>query len=697
MTSRAAALLAALSLAGCGAQQPVLLMGPERDRVELTNEAIERLATILRLEDHRAFEPDLFRQLAAEPTPEIRRRAATAAGRIGDPAAVPFLIDVLARDPSPDVRADAAFALGLLGDTSRAVIAALRQAAPRDWTPVRAGEGTVVVEVVGALGRIGTDAARAEVVDVLRRVQRADDPIARRIAAEALLAIWKFPTGQGRTLSALRFADHPDPELRWRAALALVRLGGTDATPRLLALMGDPDPLVRSLAARGLTASAIDSVDLAVPAITALSEALQDPHPHVRINALRALGTFEERAPEAAILERVRDPDPNVAVAAAAALGALGGQAAVTLAAVVDDEGAAFPTRAAALSALAAVDAHAALAAITTWVDGDEPRRYAAARALAPLGWAQAGPLVRILADDASPRVAVAATQAAASAAAGTDLAATVVGDLRDVLMRAARVGGPRQRAVALRGVEPLLHPDDLGAVLAAYEQAALDPAARPAAIAAVRALAALEAARPGAAAAFFERFQPTDDRWVRRAVADALGDRWGAPEAIASEDPAFYLDLVRRYVVPALTHGARPEATVRTPHGDIRIELLADEAPLTVHNFMTLAEAGYYDDGVWHRVVPNFVLQDGAPAGDPSGGPGWTIRDELNRVRYGRGVVGMALSGPDTGGSQWFITHSPQPHLDAGYTAFGRVSGGERAMDRVVQGDPVSSVRIRH
>ena len=141
--------------------------------------------------------------------------------------------------------------------------------------------------------------------------------------------------------------------------------------------------------------------------------------------------------------------------------------------------------------------------------------------------------------------------------------------------------------------------------------------------------------------------------------------------------------------------HGRRPRARVTTDAGTFTIELLPAEAPLTVRNFVRLSRAGFYDDGVWHRVVPNFVLQDGAPAGDPGGGPGPRIRDEINRVRYLRGAVGMALAGPDTGGSQWFVTHSPQPHLDGGYTVFGRVIDGMDVADRVVEGAFIASIRI--
>ena len=95
------------------------------------------------------------------------------------------------------------------------------------------------------------------------------------------------------------------------------------------------------------------------------------------------------------------------------------------------------------------------------------------------------------------------------------------------------------------------------------------------------------------------------------------------------------------------------------------------------------------------HRVVANFVVQDGDPRGDGSGGPGYTIRDELNDRPFFRGTVGMALAGPDTGGSQFFITHSPQPHLDAKYTVFGHVVNGMDVVDRIQQGDVIQRVRV--
>jgi cyclophilin family peptidyl-prolyl cis-trans isomerase len=136
--------------------------------------------------------------------------------------------------------------------------------------------------------------------------------------------------------------------------------------------------------------------------------------------------------------------------------------------------------------------------------------------------------------------------------------------------------------------------------------------------------------------------------------------------------------------------------AQLRTARGTMVLTLFAWDAPLTVYNFTTLAQRRYFDGQRFHRVVPNFVIQAGDPRGDGNGGPGYAIRDEINRRRYDRGTLGMALSGPNTGGSQWFITHSPQPHLDGGYTVFGKLQAGASVLDQIVQGDRIVRITVR-
>jgi len=171
-----------------------------------------------------------------------------------------------------------------------------------------------------------------------------------------------------------------------------------------------------------------------------------------------------------------------------------------------------------------------------------------------------------------------------------------------------------------------------------------------------------------------------------QQGVADVDAAIRPAPSDVAADD---------RRLLALVNPQYSPHAFIETDKGTIEIELAVLDAPLTVDNFVTLARKGYFTGLTVHRVVPDFVVQDGDPRGDGEGGPGYTIRDEINQRPYLRGTVGMALAGKDTGGSQFFITHSPQPHLDARYTVFGHVVSGMEVVDRIAPSDIVRGVRI--
>ncbi len=141
--------------------------------------------------------------------------------------------------------------------------------------------------------------------------------------------------------------------------------------------------------------------------------------------------------------------------------------------------------------------------------------------------------------------------------------------------------------------------------------------------------------------------------------------------------------------------------ATIATSRGDIVVDLDAKNAPVTVNNFVTLARDGFYDGVTFHRVIPNFMVQGGDPTGTGSGGPGYQFDDETagNPNRHERGVISMANAGSRNGmgtnGSQFFITHDPQPHLDGKHTVFGRVASGMDVVDAIRQGDAMDAVTI--
>ncbi|MCC6607511.1 MAG: peptidylprolyl isomerase [Anaerolineae bacterium] len=157
------------------------------------------------------------------------------------------------------------------------------------------------------------------------------------------------------------------------------------------------------------------------------------------------------------------------------------------------------------------------------------------------------------------------------------------------------------------------------------------------------------------------------------------MAKQWQSP-------PALQIDLRKKYT-----------ATMSTTKGDIELELFAEHAPVTVNNFVFLSREGYYDAVAFHRVIANFVIQGGDPTGTGGGGPGYTFKDEFvgNPHKHGTGYLSMANRGPGTNGSQFFITHSPQPHLDGRHTVFGKVTSGMDVVNSIRQGDKMNSVTI--
>jgi peptidyl-prolyl cis-trans isomerase B (cyclophilin B) len=150
---------------------------------------------------------------------------------------------------------------------------------------------------------------------------------------------------------------------------------------------------------------------------------------------------------------------------------------------------------------------------------------------------------------------------------------------------------------------------------------------------------------------------------------------------------PAMQVDTTRTYKV-----------SIETDRGTIELDLLPEHAPKTVNNFVFLAQDGFYDGVTFHRVISDFMIQTGDPTGTGRGGPGYRFEDECqgNPLRHERGVISMANAGPNTNGSQFFITHGPQPHLDGRHTVFGKVTKGMDVVDAIRQGDSMRKVTVR-
>ncbi len=135
--------------------------------------------------------------------------------------------------------------------------------------------------------------------------------------------------------------------------------------------------------------------------------------------------------------------------------------------------------------------------------------------------------------------------------------------------------------------------------------------------------------------------------------------------------------------------------ADIKTHEGVMTVELFFKEAPNTVANFVHLADSGFYDGLVFHRIIQGFMAQGGDPAGDGTGGPGWTIDNESNQLSHEAGTLSMANAGMDTGGSQFFLCHMPQQHLNGRHTVFGKITSGFDVLTRLEKGDPILSVKV--
>ena len=651
---------------------------------------VSELAQLLQLEDRREFDLAALQRAAQDPDSLVRGQAALAVGRIGDRAGVPLLM-LLLDDPDTTVRAHAAFALGMLHDSATAEELARRVGALPD-----VATGADQLELVTALCKTGGELA-ARTIEALLVRHPPSGPTADGATGTALLEAWRL----GRRAPATRLVDYVrNGSGPWRrnAAYSVSRLRLAAGAAVLLDAAGDPDDLVRGYVARGLTASLADSARMARAAFEAvLGRLVADSVAQVRISALRSLAGFHDSSLAGLAQSRLVDRDPNAAVQALATLGALGGSRAVPVLEERVAQGATFAVRRAALLALAEAAPQRVAAAGGSWRTGADWRfRAALAEALGAAAGDSARAVLTALAADSDARVVETALASLGEVTPKGDAA------LRALARSRLADPDPWVRAAATdlldRAPDPALVPD----LVAAYRRAGRDPTgdARLAAVRALADVAALDSAsRVRVEREFLAVVPRSGDYLTRRAVADGFGPAvarryWGDPYPVETGlGTADYQDIAARLFLPALQGGALPRVTLETERGSLVLMLYAADAPLTVQNFLRLVARHYFDGSRWHRVVPNFVIQDGDPRGDGNGGPGWAIRDEINPRRYDRGTVGMALSGPDTGGSQFFLTHSPQPHLDGGYTVFGQLVQGDDVLNQIVQGDRIRRI----
>ena len=685
----------------------------------------EIMLRIMAAEDERRWEESDLGALLKDASAAVRARAALAAGRIGDEGAVAPLGALLNSDRVESVRASAAFALGEI-EAETGAPALLESLRLSKSAELRA-------RAVEALGKIAAALPEAR-ADLKKRI---GDTLANTLSAEHLLKrpnqqlvllgltamLRARPEGGARAVAL--FLSSTDARVRADALNALARLRAKESLERVRAILAtDADAVARANAARVLGA-AEDAACFDV----LVAHASTDADARVRVSAVRALAQIKEPRAAPPLVKRggelfaayrsarvggaASPPEVNELLEVATSLGRVLQN--------TNDERAITLLRAMREAGVTAAEVETALARIA-------PSQYLRDRGVsdlvsrvsrqrdAALTWQKVSAVAQGLGEMAGVTSAqvgnsVVSLQADAQIALRTlvqsrhtppsslpdllrALAAFKPTDLASVARASLSADDIIARAAAADILSELPPDEETSRALVAALPRALQDETDDAALSILGALAKQQGA--DATAAVQSALETTTDYLVRRRAADILRERAGGPAAAARRVETVNTRNHREdYERAAARIGKTVRAVIATDKGAVTLELLPDDAPLTVDNFVQLARRNYFNGVAFHRVVPNFVVQGGDPRGDGNGGPGYQIRCEINTVPYARGAVGMALSGKDTGGSQWFVTHSPQPHLDGGYTVFGRVVAGMEVIDRIVRGDRIRSVTV--
>jgi peptidylprolyl isomerase len=640
------------------------------------------LAEIAQLEYARDLGGGRLQALLASGEPGIRRRAALALGRFPYPDFGAEVTEALVRaleDDDPYVRRSAAFGLGQRGDqVAGGVLAAYRN----DPDP------ELRMRVAEASRRLTDPALRSGVLLALR-----DDRLEVRIAAVLAMSMWS--TDDPRASEADRVlldlllppgqqGVEIDAELRWRTLYSLERRKAKLGRNAFLVYSRSDLALERLFAVRGLAAIEPDAETLA-----ALENASGDADWRVAVEAVVGLGRHAAAPTLPAVLKAAESPSPHVRRTAYEALGSFKDVERVLPRLTRATRDVSSSAQAAALVSIAKVlpskDAREHL--VEHAKDQDPVVRAGVAQGAQYLASEEAVPLLTTMAKDPDRAVAGAAIEGL-----GRHLSDGVREELHD-LLRSSDNGLKLASILALReGPDPT----DVGPLVEAIAAAKGDIAPEVT----FNALLNLGAVGGPEAGAAVEAALHHPEPYVRQVAHQVLQERFQRTAAASPPEDAAPAPQVPLPGRDFPRYERNPLVEIQTTRGTMVFELFPVEAPVHVHNFLSLAAAGHYNGLVFHRVVPDFVVQGGDYRGDGNGNRSWNGRAlpaEFTARSYVRGSLGMPRNeDPDSGGSQFFVTHRPTPHLDGRYTLFGELRSGGDVLDRLEVGDRILSVRAR-
>lgn len=628
----------------------------------------EKLAEIVHYEDRRESSRALHNYLEDD-DPQVRQRAALAVGRIGGTDGAQLIFDLISSDASIDVASTAAFAIGLTGE---------KQFSLKLLDIAYDLPGRVAAQAVLSAGRLA-DSTMKETHLMLESYFSHPSPEVRESACYAVY-LSKAELAPAKMFDL--FNTEPDDDVRIAALYSLARLGVSQAESIYEDFLSDADPFVRSIAVRGLSfATSEESTHL-------LAMASNDGDPGVASSAIAALGKRKDKEAQKQLLKKLElAEDPKIIVTIFEALRAQNNDGAIDVAYQIIETRPLNYIISGAVLYLAEFQKDRAVDFIDSLMRiDDQYLRASCAEGYGMVGRNTVVPRLSKLFIEKNPSVRAAAFNALMKVDKENQnyYIDQALSDSDEVVIASAisQIGDLKlaQHLPKLREIS-----NDSKNVKIDVRRSLIEVAGT------------------------FLKINPQDS-----IARDLLINGAIDPEYVVRRDAAGIYknvlgenrDDIIRHPFTRIGEGkiakafeqysSNPHATIFTNRGQIDIELYLKEAPLTVLNFMQLAADGFYDGLRFHRVVPNFVAQGGDPRGDGWGGPNYFIRCEYSELPYKRGTLGIATSGKDTGGSQFFITLSPQPHLEARYTVFGQVIAGMQFVDDIVIGDTIEKIEIQ-
>jgi len=619
--------------------------------------------------------PEKFVAWLNNPDPDIRLQALKSLGRIQDTSTISWMANRLS-DKNVKVRSEAAFALGQT--FSPKAFSALNSATSFEKNK------EVKTRLIEALGKT----ADRDISRLLEGNIQSGDPEYQKVAtiAAAILSYRGYPPYEtGNSIGQL-LETTSDPAASWRSAYALYRIGSPSQFGPIFQSLRSSDPLTRFFSLKAITIfttlmrspqfepyKKLESMKGAVslfPSNTfleALADAAQDTSWLVQVAALQLMKELKYSQYLNLIKEACGDPSPHVRAAALQALPSyLNSQTSSFLTDFIRNTSS-WRDRGIALESLSEIDQLAAQKIVKNEIFSiDWPKNYYDIRVLENVK------------DNVSTQILLSLAKSDNNAMVSQILEILVnrngvpnslfmekleLYDPAISTMVAGKFGQSKDRS----SVEPLIK---------AYQKFSAPRDIEPM----VAILTALDSIGDPRATNLLQQELGNPFPPIQKAAGHALENITGNPLKLpmVKKEPLTKFDFVLE------KYHQNPVVRFTTTKGIFEVELYPAKAPITVANFLTLVKSGFYNNLYFHRVVPGFVIQGGDPRGDGWGGPGYAIPCEYNDIFYTRGIVGMAHAGKDTGGSQFFITQAPQPHLNGKHTAFGKVIRGMEAVDTI-------------